>query len=308
VIITLCGNNHFLIRQELKKLVSEFTSEHTDMALESFDGDELVPDQLDSTVQALPFLTEKRMVIVKNGSGNKPLAEKLEQILKNTTDTTDLVFVEEHPDKRSVYYKTLKKMTDFREYNELDINGLSRWLVDEAKSRGGSISIADANYLVKRVGTNQTLLGNELEKLLNYTPAITKQSIDLLTEQTPQSTIFELLDAAFAGNMKKAMELYEDQRKQKVEPLAILAMIAWQLHSMAIVKTAGQQSSEDVAKKAKLNPFVVRKTQNIVRKLSVSEIKSLIGRTLELDIRLKSVSIDADEALKSLILTIALKK
>ncbi len=70
----------------------------------------------------------------------------------------------------------------------------------------------DAKYLVMRVGANQQTLSNELAKLLSYDKAITRQTIDLLTEQTPQSTIFELLDAAFAGNSKKAMELYAEQR------------------------------------------------------------------------------------------------
>src|SRR3546814_19438404 len=67
-------------------------------------------------------------------------------------------------------------------------------------------------------------------------------SSDLLT---PQSTIFELLDAALSGNTRRALELYEEQRSMKVEPQQIIAMLAWQLHVLAVVKAAGERRSEE---------------------------------------------------------------
>lgn len=158
--------------------------------------------------------------------------------------------------------------------------------------------------MVQRVGANQLRVGNEIDKLLSYRPAITKSSIDLLTEQTPQSTIFQLLDAALAGNVKLAMNLYMDQRRQKVEPQAILALLAWQLHVLAVTKTAGNTPLEQIAKDAKINPFVVRKAAGAVRNISLSELKKLIHQTLVLDVRLKRESIDADEAVQNLLLTI----
>jgi DNA polymerase III delta subunit len=90
-----------------------------------------------------------------------------------------------------------------------------------------------------------------------------------------------------------------------VEPQAILAMIAWQLHVLALIKTAGDRSVDVIAKEAKLNPFVVRKSQGIAQRLSLSELKDLVRRTLTLDIRLKRQAIDADDALQQLLLSMA---
>lgn len=91
----------------------------------------------------------------------------------------------------------------------------------------------------------------------------------------------------------------------KVEPQQIMAMIAWQLHVLAVVKTAGNKSAEDIARQAKLNPFVVRKTVSIARQISLAETKQLIKRALQLDIKMKTISIDADEALQHFLLTIS---
>ena len=90
----------------------------------------------------------------------------------------------------------------------------------------------------------------------------------------------------------------------KVEPQQILALLGWQLHIMALVKTAGERDPSQIASEAKINPFVVRKIQGIVRNMKLSELKALIHEVFTLDIRLKSESIDADEALQNLIITL----
>lgn len=294
-----------MLKAELDRLVGDFVQEHGDFALERLDGEEAEYGRITESVQSLPFLASKKLVVLKNGGANKQFAENIEHILDSITDSTDLIIVEPKLDKRLSYYKTLKKKTDFREYAALDVLGLANWLNKAAKERGGELKTADARYLVERVGTNQQLLSNELNKLLNYQPNVTRETIDLLTEATPQSTIFELLDAAFAGNIKRALKLYAEQRTLKVEPQQILAMIAWQLHILALIKTAGQRSADDIAKDAKINPYVVRKSQSIARKLTLAELKKLVHDALELDVRLKSQSIDADEALQHYLLTIS---
>lgn len=299
---TLTGNNSFLLKAKLDRLVAEFLKEHGDMGLEKLDGEEVEFDRIRESLESLPFLASKKMVILRTPSSNKEFVEKTEDLLTNIPETTDVIIVEPKLDKRLAYYKFLKKNTDYHEFNELDELGLSKWLVEQAKIASGSLSQVDAKYLVERVGTNQQMLSNEIRKLLDYDESITRQTIDLLTEPTPQSTIFELLDAAFAGNTKRAMELYQEQRALKVEPIQIIAMLAWQLHVLALVKTA---VDKDVATEAKINPYVVRKSQNIAKNLTLSELKQLIADVLDLDVRLKSESIDADDALQNLLISIS---
>lgn len=162
--------------------------------------------------------------------------------------------------------------------------------------------------LVLRIGINQLRLKNELDKLLSFNPKVDRQSIELLTTASSQSTTFDLLDAALGGKTKKALELYQDQRRQRVEPQAILALLAWQLHVLATVKAAGDRSPDQVAKDAKLNPYVVRKTASLARGLSMTSIKELVAATFNLDRRLKRETIDADEAMQNLLVSVASSK
>ncbi len=296
--ITLTGSNDFLLRSELRKLVADFVATHTDMAVERFDGGEATAARMRESMASLPFLTERKLVILVEPSKQKAFAEKAAEALQEAAETTDVIIVEPKLDKRQTYYKTLKKLTDYREFGDLDANGLARWAGEYAAGKSGKISPADARLLIDRVGPNQQLLSAELDKLLTYDPQITKTTIEALTESTPQSTVFELLEAAFSGNISRALELYKEQRALRVEPQAIIAMIAWQLHVLAVVKAGSAHPAEHIAREAKLNPYVVRKTQALARSRTPAQIKTMIQDLLKLDIKLKTQTIDADEALQ----------
>jgi DNA polymerase-3 subunit delta len=297
-IITLTGENWFGLSASLRKIIDDFVQEHGDMAYEQLDGETAEIARISEAIHSAPFLASKKLVVLRTPSANKQFAEEAEKILGGADDTTDVVIVEPKLDKRLAYYKFLKKTTDFREFLPLDERALARWLVESAKNRGGKLSPADATYLVDRVGADQQLLASELEKLLLYKPEISKDTINLLTDQAVQSTIFQLLDAAFAGNKQRALQLYDEQRAQKVDPLAIIAMLSWQLHVLALLVYAGERSADEVAREAKISPYTAKKSATVARRLSKADIKRYVAKLLAIDKRARRESIDLDDALR----------
>jgi DNA polymerase III subunit delta len=304
MVITLTGGNFYALKRRLDELVGGFVKEHGELALERIDAEEAEPRAVLDAVQSLPFLASRKMVLVRGAAANKEISGQIEQIIDSAGDTTDMVFYEPAIDKRGVYFKVLKSRTQLEEFNELDNRALAAWLVADAKKQGGELSLADANYLVERVGTNQEQLASELEKLLIYDSKISRGNIDLLTQKTPQSKVFDLLDAAFGGDKRKALELYEEQRAQKVEPQAIIAMIGWQLKLLALAKTGGQRSAQQIAAQAGLSPWPVQKAQNLARKIDDNKLRQMVAEALEIDEKGKSTAIDLDEALKTYIVTL----
>lgn len=305
MITTLTGTNNFLIDQELSKITDKFTKQYGQLAVEKLDGEEAEFERLNEALTNLPFLIEKKLVILRDPSKNRQFNEKIEQIISSLPDATEVVILESKLDKRQSYFKILKTKTDYKELNNLDQNELAKWLVQSAKEKEGNLLPNDANYMIVRLGTNQQLLDSELIKLLDYGKEVNKKTIDLLTEPNPQNSVFDLLDAAFDGQKEKVLLLYTEQRQQKAEPLEILAMIAWQLKILAIIKSANGRNLSEIAQDAKLNPFVVRKSYPVAAKLTFNELRDLLRRALELDVRLKSESIDADDALQYFLLSIA---
>lgn len=305
MITALVGENDGARQQELARLVDAFTQEHGEMAVEKLDGEDVGYDVMLAAVQSVPFLASKKLVLLRSPSACKQFNEQFESFFEEIADTNDVVLVEGKLDKRSAYYKALKKLKQFQEFQTLDTQVLARFAAETAKAEGGVLSISDARYLVERVGTDQLRIGHEVEKLILYEPQISRATIDLLTEPTPQSSVFDLLDAAFSGNAKRAMDLYEEQKALKVEPQQIVAMLAWQLHVLALIKAAGQRSVDEIARSAKISPYVVRKSQPLARKLTYTTLKERISLLAELDERSKTDGTIIDEAVRFYLLELS---
>lgn len=304
MVITLTGENTHALQEALYALTRTFVAEHGDMALERLDGETASFERLQEALQSVPLLADRKLVVLRALGANKLFGERAGPLLAGIPDTTDVVIIEPKIDKRGNYYKLLKKVTDFREFGAMDEQALARWLVTAAKEQGGSLSPADARLLVERVGVNQQLLAAEIEKLVLYSPSVTRATIELLTDASPQSTIFELLEAAFAGRPGRALAIYRDQREQKVDTAQIIAMLAWQLRVLALLKTAGGRTPQEIVAAAKLSPFVVRKSQAIAARLSAPRLKQLVSGLLAIDVRSKREGIDVDEALQNYLLAL----
>lgn len=306
MITVVSGENRFLVQQHMRRTVDPFIAEHGDLAVERIDANEASYDDIRAAVESLPFLVSKKLVIVNNLSQNKEAAEKFDELKELASDTTDLFIVEAKLDKRGAYYKKLKKQKEFTEYAELDESSLSAWLVDMAHQLNGSISRSDASYLVQRVGANQLRLSNEVKKLIQYNVHITKSSIDDLTVENPGTTIFNLIDSIFSGNMQQALRIYDEQRKLRIEPQAIHGMLVWQMHTVAIISAAPKNTpAQTIASQSGISPFVVQKSQRIAAKMSRSAILQFLQLLRDIDYRSKRSALDYDEALRFAIVSLA---
>jgi DNA polymerase-3 subunit delta len=304
MIAALTGNNFYSLKRRLDELVDRFVAEHGELALQRIDAEEVEPEAILEAVASLPFLASRKLVVIRSLGSNKTASGQIEQIISSAGDSTDIVFYEPAADKRTSYFKVLKSQTQLEEHNDLDAHSLARWLVEEAKKQSAELSPSDAAYLVDRVGTNQQQLANELEKLLTYEPKINRGTIDLLSEKTPQSKVFDLLDAVFSGHKAKALQLYSEQRAQKVEPQAIMAMIAWQLDLIALAMYGKGRDANQIAKDSGMSPYPVTKAQQLAAKMDEPKLKDMVNQALKLDELSKTTPLDLDEALKTYIVTL----
>lgn len=305
MIITLTGDNSFLLNKELVKLAANFEKNHGDLAIQRIDAAEAEYDKIYESLTALPFLVEKKLTIIYNPSDCKELVENLEKLLNEVPETNEVIFFEPKFDKRQAHYKLLHKKTELREFKSIDTANLSNWVVDYAKDQDAKISTTDARYLLDRIGSNQMLLANEIDKLALYSSDINKDVINLLTEPSLQSTTFELLEAAFAKKPQKTIKLYKQQRLQKVEPQVIIGLLSWQLNAMAVVVSAGSRSNHEIAERSKLKPYTISKTQSITRNMNLGSVANLINKLADIDKKSKTQNYNLDEALMGYLLEIS---
>jgi len=299
--ITLCGTNSYLIDNELSSITENFEKKYKEGVLERFDASEANFDDLVQATHSASLFSIYKLVIIREINNSNLDVEKIKRLLTDVPEEVEIVFLGTGLDKRTEVFKCLKKLTKLTEYLNLEPYKLPSWLVEEALNFGIKLNTDDAMHLINRVGSNQAILYQELKKLAIFSKNITKKEIDELTVPTPQSTIFQLLEAAFMGNTKNALKLYDEQKEQGTDALQILGMIIWQMHILAIILWRDGRSPQQISSDFKLNPYVVQKSIKIGNRLSKLKFKKLIDELYKIEISSKSTKMDTDEALKNLI-------
>lgn len=305
MVYIFCGPNWQALKAELDVCVSSFVTDHGDLALERIDCSESDVAAISNAIESLPFLATKKMVILNDCSKNTELIEDFQTILDKPDKSVDLVIVEGKLDKRGVYYKLLSKQPNFRAFEELNEQTATIWAKEYAKELGATLSRSDSEYFVQKVGLNQSMLASELDKLAAYNSVIDKSTIDLLASETPNSTIFNLVDAAFSGDIKRALRLYDEQRAQKVEPQSIHGMLVWQMHVVALCAAAGDATADEIARRSGMKPFVIQKSQRIARGMGKRQVGEFLTLLRDIDYKSKHQTYDYDEALRHAIMTLA---
>ena len=304
MITVITGNNDLLRGDFLHKKVADFIKINGDFSVEKISAENSDYLGIKSAMNSLPFLVSKKLIVLYEPGSIKELAENIEEVIELVSDDVDIIIYEPNIDKRTTYFKKLKKIEDFNEFSKLDSFKLNKWAVDYAAKAGGKISSSNADNLIRRVGDNQLLLKNEIDKLILFDSDINLINIEAMTVQIPSSTIFNLLDSALSGNRKNVIRVFEEQKDLRVDSKQIMSLLAWQLHVLATVKTISSSSPSEIVSKSGLSRYTIDGALRLLDRISLEELKNIVGRALDLDIKLKTVTIDADEAVLQFLLTI----
>ncbi|MBU1019511.1 MAG: DNA polymerase III subunit delta [Patescibacteria group bacterium] len=290
------GEETFLINEKIHIWKKEFEKKYGgDLNIEELAAEEITPQDVLNSMNAVPFLSEKRLVLVKNFLSEKKadIQKELAEKLKDVPETTVLIFYEiGKPDKRLSLYKHLQKIATIREFQALKGTMLHQWIINEAAKRGSKMSIMTASYLSEHVGTNLWQLTHEVEKLTLYCGSneIKSQEIDLLTRSSAEVSIFKLTDQVGRKQTKEALKTLHELLESGEELPYIFAMIARQFRLLIQVKDMLRKGSQkpEIINRLKLHPFVATNLLNQARNYDADGLKRAHGKLLELDTKLKT--------------------
>lgn len=291
MVITFTGENSFEIAAAIRQLSNVFAAKHGVNAIERVDGEQLTPTNLPDLLQGVSLFAPARLVIIKGLAASKTVLEALPDALAKAAEETTVVISESNLDKRTKLYKFLKSKSQFKEFSNLSDGQLCTWLAKQAEQLGGEIKNAQAQYLLARAGRDQWRLASEIQKLVDFSPIVTKEAIDLLVDATPEGTAFELLDAALAGDAKRAGQILSAIKSQD-DPYKLFGLLASQVFSLSLLASSAGRSSEAVAKDAKIHPFVAKKMQPLARRLGETGVREISKSVATCDRQLKNTSVD----------------
>lgn len=289
------GENTFASSEKLKTWKKAFIQKYGEDGLEHIEGKKLMVKNFITDAESLPFLSEKRMLIVKDylkkgkSDDQKILAANLEKI----PDSTVIIFHEsESPDKRLSLYKKLKKVAKTEEFKIPTNAQLNKWILDRAQKLGLNLSFSAASYLSEHCGSDLWTIKNEIEKLQSYASgrAITVQMINEITTPSLHSSIFKLTDSIAARKSKEAIQILNILNESGEDLIRSFYMIVRHFRILIQIKELAEQgeSRGSMQKRLKQHPFVIQKSTSQCQNFSQEKLQQTYKKLLEIDTQTKT--------------------
>jgi DNA polymerase-3 subunit delta len=319
--IFLYGADTFRSSEKLAAIKNKYlekNSSGTDLSVLDY-AENVDEKNLGSSFSAQGLFSNKLLVIVKNiilkGSADRQKEMlaflKAHPDLEKDNNSVIVFFENGNPLKSGALFKFLVAHSKKQEFESLNGAQLNNWAIAYAKnlSPEASFSRSALNLLLAATGNDLYILSNEIAKLVNYKNSgiINDGDINLMTKSRIDSTMFETIEALCGGNKKLALKLLHEQIAKGEDVFYILSMYTYQIRTILKVGDfywQGMMSAPEIAKAAKVHPYVVQKTLSQVRSLGEEKSKQMLRDLAEIDLAAKTGKVDPVLALDKFIVSI----
>lgn len=327
------GNDGLRMDQTIEKMIERVLPDEgtRPFNLERVDGEVVRLSEILVLARSLPFMAERRVVVVREpsffaaGARKKGLitAEEEKALLEFCAAPNPdalLIFrytIEEAP---GAFLKKVIASSEAVQCQQPKGRDVAPWLRAEAKKMGKAFTpqaLAILEDMAPQDGT--LLLASELEKLALYLgdredALITEDDVAAIVTPTPSRTIFNLTDALVEGRTSTALAAYRDclylgsKSPQVLRQLLDTVRRLLEVQSM-LAEGMGQSA---IRGEIKRHEYYVKKLINQARHLSPEALSSVYLYLVDCDVKSKSTArLDMDafveEAIINCCATIAVR-
>jgi len=321
----LGGPDDFSVSRELERL-KQTAGDPAMLATNTsiFEGGQINLNGLKVACETVPFLAEKRLVIVyglldkfavRTGAGRaagkkpEPQSATYEQyadILNHTPDTTLLALIEDEIKENNPLYKLIKNSAVVKEFPALKGLELQQWINQRVVDAGGSISPNAVRLLARLVGSNLWAISGEIQKLVLYADGrrIEEADVNTLVSYVQQVNVFAMVDAIVEFNLPKAVALTQQLLGDGESPIGLLSMLNRQMRLIVRTRELKSQKIPEAEMKSRLglsNDFIFRKVLEQAQRYTLPRLRQVYEKLLETDIALKTSRYEGDLALDILV-------
>lgn len=225
----------FLVEEVGRKIQKRFfPDEPDDFNCHLFHAAEADPEEIVTTAGTLPFMAERRLVMVKEAGALKAAAKNtFENYLKDPSPMTCLVFLTGTLDKRNAFLKLLGASGCKSFQVSVPENQVPMWLRSRAADSGIKLSAEAERHLLDLVGPDLAILSAELEKLaLSGSREISVEQVEESVGHVREYTPFAIVEAIRRGNIERALRIMKALRESGQDAVSLLGIIGWHYRQM----------------------------------------------------------------------------
>ena len=312
----LWGPEDYLREQYLLTLKKLCLPEGEDsFSFHRLNGPELDPLALREAIDAVPFLTERSFVELRDVDLNRVQEpEKILDLLSDVPDSCTVAFVQNarfEPDGRIKLVKGVRAAGRDLKFTQASQGQLIDWIVRRFGALGKGVELEAIQRLIFISGDLMSRLIPEIEKVAAYAKGekVTQADVEAVANHIPEAVVFEMTELIAQKKTNSALavlsELLADKNNEPIMMLAVLGRQMRQLWAARLAVDKGLGAKYVMETCAMKYDYIAAKLINAAKGFTLPQLQRAVELSAETDYRMKSSGADARELLKEAVLRIA---
>ena len=259
----LTGQDDYSIRQSLEEIKKGIGDRELLAANTlTLDGQQVTLEQLRNVCETVPFLAEKRLVVISGllgrfepkskpgrkkkstGAANQQNGHKaLADCIGKIPDSTVLVLIDGIIKGNNPLFRELSAKAKVKSFPLLKGAPLSQWIQKRVGEMGGSMSPQAVNLLAGFVGGNLWTMANEIDKLVLFASGrrVEEDDVRALVSSAQETNVFAMIDAILEFKTAVAEQSLRQLLQKGAAPAYLLVMLARQVQMVTRAKELKSQ-------------------------------------------------------------------
>lgn len=293
MIYVLYGTDSYRSREKLREITREYRAKTEGIYdFHQFDAEDDSLNKLEQAAQSASLFQKKKLIVIERASkGNEIFLKKLKEWAKDWQEDTNtiVVFWDDVDKKKFSKVLTILKDAKAQEYGPMTLEQERRFALEFLKENKLSLSLKSIEEILEAAHGDTWRIANELSKVALGGEVGARIFYD-------NKAIFALLDVALI-NPRHALMVLERMRGAGVNENYIISALINHVRLLLLVAEGKGLGPEE-----KAHPFVIQKTREKVRNLSLSRIRSVFESLFIMDAKIKIGAQDPYIALVRLLL------
>jgi len=315
-IYLLYGTDNFIIKSKTNQIITK--ADVDDFNVTYDDAEEINVESAVNDASTIPFITDKKIVVIKNAyllSTEKLKKEiphnldALSRYLNNPVAETILIINAPYDklDERKAITKLILKVATTEKCIPMKEAELGNWVRRQLSKVNVNIDKNALDEVLKRVSNNTEVLVNETKKLVLYAQDMNRVDIETVKKvitKNVEDNVYEITNNILDNKRSRALEIYNDLVMHSEDPLRILGILVNKYREILHVKLliASGKDKTDVASYYRASPgrafYMIKNASSVNMDIVKQHLKSLE----KLDYQIKSGQIDKKIGLELFIL------
>lgn len=294
------GEDAFFRMRGISLLKDTFISEPSINYVE-FNGDVSL-SELSSSLSAFPFMSKKRLTVVKEFYPDRKNLEQLKMLFEAVQNDSILAILNE---KRSEILNKIP-LVNLVDCCRADTELLCKWIIAECKRNSVVADYNAAKLVVEFCLNDMSRIEMETQKLISYVGSggsLTEEAVKLNVSRDLEYKIYEMTDYISKKKFDLALSSINELLSRGETPQRLIMSIYNHFRRLLYVAISDKDNLE-LANLLGIKEYPVKIARAQAKAFSKRALKKIVDLTSDTDYKIKSGLIDQDEALRLILLKI----